>query len=202
MKKIGAVLFGSTLLVSMKVFSIESSDYNTSTQILTIPSLAVKSQENGLDVARKYGDTTLFLNPDGTWKIMALDTSPSLFHLEQKKLAGYWIGESLTYPGEVCSHGAEFPRIGHYKISLMQNGDQLIGIVVGSPPCSISRVGNLVGKVTGEKVWFSIEFNGEEFIEFEGNTSHDLHKIEGSIVYKKPNTSYTGEKDSLSLSLH
>ncbi|MCK5870954.1 MAG: hypothetical protein KAG45_10070, partial [Methyloprofundus sp.] len=92
--------------------------------------------------------------------------------------------------------------VGHYRISLMQHGDKLIGIVAGLEPCSADTIGKLTGKITGNEVSFSIEFNGKEYVEFKGNVSDDFSKIEGSIEYKESGTSYTGEKEDLSLSLN
>jgi hypothetical protein len=210
MKNIKYVLLSGAFLMSTNTLSTELSHYDTSTQILRIPSLVVKGMEtyNGMD--KKYKNTTLLLNPDGTWKVIDLEATPS-FYPKIEKLTGHWVGQSASFPGwesvGLCLSvsgdvGVGWQRIGGYEISLMQHEDKLTGVVIGSVSCRLPAIGKLTGRLTNKALSFTIEFNGQEYIKFEGKVSGDFSRIDGTVKYIETGTRYYGDEEGLSLSLN
>ena len=204
MKKSAISLLTTILLISTTASSIEPSHYDTSTHVLSIPNLVIKDNKGNDNPPKIYEETKLLLNLDGTWKALNLDANPHYLDLYQQ-IEGYWEGRSSGYLGDFCFNPAPDShfRIRHYRISLITNGTNIHGIVAGSGSCTTDTIGTLIGEITDQKkISFSIEFDGKEYIEFKGKISDNFSKIEGSIEYKESGTSYTGEKEDLSLSLN
>ena len=112
-----------------------------------------------------YKEKKLLLNLDGTWKALNLDANPHYLDLYQK-IEGYWEGNSSGYFGDICltPRPDSSLRIRHYRISLIASrpGADIHGTVAGSGSCNLETIGTLVGEITDQGVFFSIEFEGKE----------------------------------------
>ncbi len=100
-------------------------NFDSASRIVTFPQLKV-------DNTNIFINTQLFLDRNGSWKILAIEPKPAPEPTPDLNLTGTWTG-SLGDPGGFIP----FP-VHSIELSLRQNGKDLSGIGVLHPHCSIS----------------------------------------------------------------